>query len=351
MVWFKVDDQFHRGKKVRRLGAEKLPAVGLWTLCGDWSADELTDGFVPWDVIESWDPQRTYAKRLIDVTLWSEVTVDDETGIQFHDWPNYQPMRAAVLAERSGNARRTALHRDVYLIRSVRERDGNRCRYCDAAIRWTDRRSAAGGTYNYVDPNGPNSLANVVVSCRGCANAKGDRTADELGMDLLPPAGIVRTSSVLDTDQVRTENVSNRYGVPEPEPEQIGGGTETLPGGRPPRTKRASTQAEPKRRGTRLPADFAVTPDMVEWARANAPRVNGKVETEQFCDYWWSKPGKQGEHLDWVATWRRWMRKAEADIRQPTRPGGRPGTDDKIRQLQAMKGPEHIAIESGYSDE
>lgn len=63
--------------------------------------------------------------------------------------------------------------------------------------------------------------------------------------------------------------------------------------------------------GTRLPDDFAVTPAMVAWFRENCPNVDGKWETEKFCDHWRAKPGKDGRKLDWVMTWKNWMRRAE----------------------------------------
>lgn len=102
------------------------------------------------------------------------------------------------------------------------------------------------------------------------------------------------------------------------------------------------------RRGSRLPDDFAVTPGMVEWARTHAPHVNGRLETEQFCDYWQSKAGPGAVKLDWVATWRSWMRKAEQQAgRPPSRPGRSSGqtNDDRIIELQRMKKPERKGIE------
>ena len=63
--------------------------------------------------------------------------------------------------------------------------------------------------------------------------------------------------------------------------------------------------------GTRLPDDFQPTPEMIAWFRQHCPHVDGKRETEQFCDYWRAKPGKDGRKLDWPATWRNWMRTAE----------------------------------------
>lgn len=75
------------------------------------------------------------------------------------------------------------------------------------------------------------------------------------------------------------------------------------------------------KRGTRIPENFAVTADMVTWARTEAPDVDGRVETANFIDYWISKPGKDGVKLDWVATWRQWFRNAQKrlDGQKPSR--------------------------------
>jgi hypothetical protein len=50
---------------------------------------------------------------------------------------------------------------------------------------------------------------------------------------------------------------------------------------------------------------------MVEWARRECPTVDGRRETEKFIDYFRAAPGAKGVKLDWLATWRNWMRKAE----------------------------------------
>jgi hypothetical protein len=49
---------------------------------------------------------------------------------------------------------------------------------------------------------------------------------------------------------------------------------------------------------------------MIEWARVHTPNV-GRAETDKFRDYWSAKAGKDATKLDWVATWRNWMREAE----------------------------------------
>ncbi len=69
--------------------------------------------------------------------------------------------------------------------------------------------------------------------------------------------------------------------------------------------------AQREKRGTRLPDDFAPTPEMAKWARENAPHVDPAREFDRFCDYWKAKPGRDGRKLDWLATWKNWMRNAE----------------------------------------
>lgn len=100
--------------------------------------------------------------------------------------------------------------------------------------------------------------------------------------------------------------------------------------------KTTSSSSSRAKRGTRIPDDFEVTPEMVAWARERVPHVDGRTETEKFVNYWRAKTGKDATKIDWVATWRNWMLNA-AD-RHPSRSlPSRPTVDDKIAALQARK--------------
>ncbi|MCC5574534.1 hypothetical protein IMZ11_02625 [Microtetraspora sp. AC03309] len=87
---------------------------------------------------------------------------------------------------------------------------------------------------------------------------------------------------------------------------------------------------KPAKRKTKIPASFAVTPAMRSWAAETAPVVDIDFETAQFVDHWTAK----GElRLDWVASWRTWMRNQQrwasdrrGNVRQlrPTGTDGRP---------------------------
>lgn len=56
---------------------------------------------------------------------------------------------------------------------------------------------------------------------------------------------------------------------------------------------------------TTLPRPFKVTTDMQKWARENVPLVDWKLETQKLTDWALSKAAKK---VDWVATWRNWLR-------------------------------------------
>jgi hypothetical protein len=118
MTWFKVDDGLHSNRKRVRAGHE---AMGLWVIAGSWAADELTDGWVPDDVIEYLVPVvgHDLAKRLERAGLWNRKSRDGEEGWQFRHWDEYQPSKVKVLHERAAAAERQARARDR--ARAVRE--------------------------------------------------------------------------------------------------------------------------------------------------------------------------------------------------------------------------------------
>lgn len=104
MVWFKVDDTFHSSRKVKAIPrAQRLAAIGLWTLAGTWSAQEETDGSIPAYIVEDLGGEKS-AEWLVKVGLWDEA--DD--GYLFHDWTDYQPTRAQLDERREKERQRIA---------------------------------------------------------------------------------------------------------------------------------------------------------------------------------------------------------------------------------------------------
>lgn len=120
MTWFKADDGLADHRKVRQLGRDRLPAMGLWLLSGTWSAQQLTDGFVPDEIVERYDPKHRMARRLVDVGLWIRAGIDAENGnfpvtepgYLFHDWAEMQPLARDVQRRRAETRDRVRKHRE-----------------------------------------------------------------------------------------------------------------------------------------------------------------------------------------------------------------------------------------------
>jgi uncharacterized protein YdaU (DUF1376 family) len=76
-------------------------------------------------------------------------------------------------------------------------------------------------------------------------------------------------------------------------------------------------------RGTRLPDDWNLPPDLRQWAldQGLSPATIDR-EAATFADYWHARPGKDAAKLDWAATWRNWCRRAIE--RGPPKTGHRP---------------------------
>lgn len=64
-------------------------------------------------------------------------------------------------------------------------------------------------------------------------------------------------------------------------------------------------------KGTRLPTNWFLPDEWRDWAvRAYGIEPQKAVRISlDFRDFWWAKPGRDGVKLDWLATWRRWVRR------------------------------------------
>lgn len=103
MSWFKVDDTAHAHPKLR--GAS-LAAIGLWTLGGSYAAQYLTDGTVHAHFVKT-NATAPQLAKLVKAGLWHPAGHDclrcpqPAQGDYFiHDYLEYNPSRAKVIAER-----------------------------------------------------------------------------------------------------------------------------------------------------------------------------------------------------------------------------------------------------------
>lgn len=105
MTWFKVDDTLPFHSKVVAAGNS---AMGLWVRAGAWSAQMLTDGFVPdhmLTVLSGGCPEQ------VDALVTSGLCYRVDAGVRLHDWSDWQPSAASVLERRRQEAERKALWR------------------------------------------------------------------------------------------------------------------------------------------------------------------------------------------------------------------------------------------------
>lgn len=209
-AWLKT----HPSKRAT-LDRVTFDAEGLWHVVNLYSAAVGNDGKLPKDELHAAVGRKIGAARahklaaqLVRVGLW----LDAGDYYELVDWLKDQPA-AAVWdddVQRERWARAKALRRDRDLCRRIQLRDANLCRYCGIRVNWTDRKSKTGGTYDHVDPDGPNSLDNVVVACRQCNGHKKDRTPQQAGMRLLSALELREllsaSSSSPDPAPVRTES-------------------------------------------------------------------------------------------------------------------------------------------------
>lgn len=92
MAWFRVDDTLPMNPKALSCSLE---ALGLWTLAGAWSCQQLTDGAIPKQMLQAFRSNASTAAELVDAGLW----IETPNGYQFHDWADYQ-MTSTEVAER-----------------------------------------------------------------------------------------------------------------------------------------------------------------------------------------------------------------------------------------------------------
>lgn len=109
MPWGRMDDKFHRNRKVRELRRIKggREALGTWVYWWSWCLDEPDlVGFVPADELPPADAKA--APLLVEVGLWDEV----DGGYQFHDFAEYNPTRQQVEAKKKADRERVAAKRE-----------------------------------------------------------------------------------------------------------------------------------------------------------------------------------------------------------------------------------------------
>jgi len=115
MAWVRIDDSYGRNPKI--LSAGPL-CRDLYILALCWCNNQLSDGYIPSSIICTLSPglraAGRVAARLVELGLWEQV----DGGYQVHDYAEYQPTRAQVMAQREAGAarqRRSQLRRQSHV--------------------------------------------------------------------------------------------------------------------------------------------------------------------------------------------------------------------------------------------
>lgn len=101
MPWVKLDDSTDSHRKVRRAGNE---AFGIWTRSLCYSAGALTDGHIDPEWLEERAGKR--AGKVSELLLVSGLWEPNDDGWKIHDYLDFNPPRASVLAKRKADADR-----------------------------------------------------------------------------------------------------------------------------------------------------------------------------------------------------------------------------------------------------
>lgn len=197
MPWFRADDKLHDHRKTRkaiRTHPDKrrdAGPLGLWTLAGTWSADNLTDGFVPADELDRWDEDgEALAGRLVDAGFWEAAEKDGEPGYQFVNWEERQPLKEEVEEKRAAarermksvRAKRREGRKDPGSPDGSREHDAN----VQANNTGTFARSSPNPDPTRPDPTRPSAAA----AAEGAADAA---PVDNSSDDLPGPLAVLRS--------------------------------------------------------------------------------------------------------------------------------------------------------------
>ena len=116
MPWFRVEDSFHGHPKVTDAGNA---AVGLWVRCGTYSAQWLTDGFVPIKIAKGYGNRRE-VEQLLASRLW----VPADGGYLMPDFLDYNPSAEQVKLDRKRAAEKKRRQREAGYAATDRDSNG-----------------------------------------------------------------------------------------------------------------------------------------------------------------------------------------------------------------------------------
>ena len=191
MAWIEAHQELANHPKTLKLSLllkiPKAQVIGMLLLLWWWAVDYAPDGDLSKFDITILSDIMGYKgkdqKKVVEALITAGFLNED---ITIHDWNEYTGrLIERRETEKEYKKRQYDLYSDARLIKAVKARDGDTCQYCGRTVNWKDRKGELGGTYDHVNPNGDNSLQNIVVACRACNSKKGGRNPVEAGMKFI----------------------------------------------------------------------------------------------------------------------------------------------------------------------
>lgn len=227
MVWTKLDDGDANAAGPRRMRDDDplrgTAAYGYYVAAKGYCNKLLTDGFVresDYGLVAEGLPAKL-RDDLIARNLGAGLFKGAKGGFRVVDFLKDQLSRDQVLAKRARDARRVALARDPRLQADIKRRDDHRCRYCELPVVWNGR-GAERGTFDHLDPDGPNDPWNLVVACNACNAAKRDGGEGRRG--LVDAAKVLAIQLLIAAMYARTPHVHGTVSVARPPVTRVGTG-------------------------------------------------------------------------------------------------------------------------------
>ena len=109
MTWVKLDDGYILHRKVAKLGPDGV-TLHVALLC--YSAQHLTDGFIPKEDLKvAWPWGRLDLSKAVRTLISAGLVEETKGGYQVHDYLEWQPSRAEVIAKREKERAKKAAQR------------------------------------------------------------------------------------------------------------------------------------------------------------------------------------------------------------------------------------------------
>ena len=216
MAWLEIHQSLRDHRKTYEaadaLDVKPVTMMGMLISLWLWAIDNVPDGDIteirPKTIARAaqWDGDPEELMNVLIDCGW----FDKHDGqILIHDWQEYAgKLIDRREQEKAYRMRQRTLYSNMRVIKAVRNRDGDNCRYCGRIVNWDDRKGAGGGTYNLVDPDGDHSIDNIVVACRACDLKKAGRTPEQAGMTLLQPRTTATDEQISGKNQVDNQQIS-----------------------------------------------------------------------------------------------------------------------------------------------